>query len=495
MRVSRIYGDFRKSKNFTLTNDAAALNGTKSGPNWLRLVIADDGTTYDLYSSSDGVDWDLERNDTLPQPLDASDDALQFGPAGYFANQDSGPFVITIERFFQAPINTVLPAITGTLAEGQTLTLSNGTWDPAATSYARQWLRNGVSIGGATSTTYALQAADTGATNNGGSKSATAAGVGPIVGIPINTVAPAITGTVTVGSLLTCSSGTWSGGGSLSYAYQWKVDGVTIVGATSSTYTILTADQAGQFTCVVTATNAAGAGTPATSNTTVAVPDPSFSSTVLLLGFDGVDAATTSTDASGTTPHTLTFSGDAQLDTAQKQFGSASVIFDGTADHISIPSNSDFHFTNQPFTIELWVRFNVVQTNQAFISKNPTTASTRDWNFGMFGGHLNCTVTVGSTGTVIASAVPWAATTGVWYHVAVDRSGNDFRVYANGVMLGKVIAALTLNSQAGSVFIGRETSLSWPLNGWIDEIRVTKGVARYATDGSFTVPPRAFPRA
>jgi hypothetical protein len=99
MRVSRVYGDFRKAKNFTVTNDALATNGTKDGPNWLRIVIALDGTTYDLLSSADGETWTLERNDTLPQPLSTSSSALQFGPAAYFAAQDQGPFVINIDRF------------------------------------------------------------------------------------------------------------------------------------------------------------------------------------------------------------------------------------------------------------------------------------------------------------------------------------------------------------------------------------------------------------
>jgi hypothetical protein len=99
MLDSRIYGDFRKTKNFTITNDGAAQNGTKDGPNWLRVVIAEDGTDYTLYSSADGDEWDEELTEELPTPLEAATDALSFGPAGYFASDDNGVFVITIERF------------------------------------------------------------------------------------------------------------------------------------------------------------------------------------------------------------------------------------------------------------------------------------------------------------------------------------------------------------------------------------------------------------
>jgi hypothetical protein len=61
-----------------------------------------------------------------------------------------------------APVNTVLPAITGTVAVGSTLTLSNGTWTGTPTSYAYAWLRAGVAIAGEVAATYLLSVADIG---------------------------------------------------------------------------------------------------------------------------------------------------------------------------------------------------------------------------------------------------------------------------------------------------------------------------------------------
>lgn len=86
-----------------------------------------------------------------------------------------------------------------------------------------------------------------------------------IVEAPVNTVAPAITGTTTVGSVLTASTGTWtSAAGALSYAYQWRRNGVDIGGATASTYTLVGADETTTITVRVTATNVDGS-TAATS--------------------------------------------------------------------------------------------------------------------------------------------------------------------------------------------------------------------------------------
>jgi hypothetical protein len=81
---------------------------------------------------------------------------------------------------------------------------------------------------------------------------------------PVNTVAPAITGTAQEGQTLTCSTGTWSG--SPTYTYQWKRNGSNIGSATNSTYLLVTADVGQSILCTVTATNALGSSN-ANSNT------------------------------------------------------------------------------------------------------------------------------------------------------------------------------------------------------------------------------------
>jgi lysophospholipase L1-like esterase len=86
-------------------------------------------------------------------------------------------------------VNTVAPAITGTTTEGQTLTVSNGTWNVTPDSYSYVWKRGGSAISGATASTYVLVTADVGTTitctvtavkSGLTSGSATASGVGPI---------------------------------------------------------------------------------------------------------------------------------------------------------------------------------------------------------------------------------------------------------------------------------------------------------------------------
>jgi len=83
---------------------------------------------------------------------------------------------------------------------------------------------------------------------------------------PVNTVAPAITGTAQEGQTVTCSTGTWTGTPTITFAYQWKRNASNIGSATNSTYTLVTADVSQSITCQVTATNGSGSAN-ATSNT------------------------------------------------------------------------------------------------------------------------------------------------------------------------------------------------------------------------------------
>jgi hypothetical protein len=106
-----------------------------------------------------------------------------------------------------APVNTVLPAISGTTTAGSTLSTTNGTWTGTLPiAYTYQWKRNGVNIGGATSNTYLLALADLTTTitvvitaiNAAGSTGATSTGVGPITYPPATARSAMLLGQVPV---------------------------------------------------------------------------------------------------------------------------------------------------------------------------------------------------------------------------------------------------------------------------------------------------------
>jgi hypothetical protein len=75
---------------------------------------------------------------------------------------------------------------------------------------------------------------------------------------PLNLVAPVASGVVSVGSLLSCTTGTWTSTASISYSYQWQRNSVDIAGAVNPTYTAVNADLGNNITCVVSAANQYG---------------------------------------------------------------------------------------------------------------------------------------------------------------------------------------------------------------------------------------------
>jgi len=186
--------------------------------------------------------------------------------AAQLNNRILNSFVITAASTI--PINTVAPVLSGTNLVGQTLTSSTGSWTgtPPIT-FGYQWKRNSTNISSATSSAYVTVQGDLSqsilclvtATDSQGSASASSNSV-TINQIPTNTVAPVISGTQTVGQTLSTTDGTWSGTPTITFTYQWKRNGSNIVGATSSTYLLVTADNGAGTTiqCVVTGTNSIG---------------------------------------------------------------------------------------------------------------------------------------------------------------------------------------------------------------------------------------------
>ena len=192
-----------------------------------------------------------------------------------------------------APVNTVAPTVSpsGTQITGTVITASVGTWTGTPTiTYEYRWTRNGSPISGAVNSTYTIQAADDGttircevrgtnayATSSFVPSSNSVSAVNAIA--PVNTVAPVISGSTTLGSTLTSTTGTWTGIPTPTYSYQWKRNGSNIGGATASTYVTTLADSSANITCDVTATNTGGSVT-AGSNT-ITLPSYAPVNTVL----------------------------------------------------------------------------------------------------------------------------------------------------------------------------------------------------------------------
>ena len=161
--------------------------------------------------------------------------------------------------------NSVPPAISGTPTIGSTLTSSTGTFSPSPVTRTYQWMRGDEEIAGATARTYRVTTADVGSTlrvevtasRTGLAPLTVASAPTPVIpeNVITTTTAPAITGTPTVGSALTVSTGAFDPS-TVTRAYQWNRDGVAIAGATARTYRATAADVDAALTVTLTVTKA-----------------------------------------------------------------------------------------------------------------------------------------------------------------------------------------------------------------------------------------------
>lgn len=272
--------------------------------------------------------------------------------------------------------------------------------------------------------------------------------------------------------------------------------------ATSSGATTLSA-AVGNFSLTGQAANSirgyrlsgdAGAYAATGQSAGLGLSDPNFSSVSLLLHMDGSNGSTTFIDSSANS-FAVTALGNVQISTAQSKFGGASAIFDGSGDYLSISDSDVFSFGNGAFTIEAWVRF--ASGAGTFTIASQYGSNTSNYAFSYYWTNTNngptfAYSTSGTSRTTLSKT--FAIATNTWYHFAIARSANTLYWFADGVLLGtSALSSTAFFNSTSPVFIGAGSSVSPTafMNGYIDELRITKGVARYTTN--FTPPAAAFP--
>ena len=218
----------------------------------------------------------------------------------------------------------------------------------------------------------------------------------------------------------------------------------------------------------------------------------------VMLHFNGDDASTTITDEKG---NTWTAVADAQLDTAQKKFGSASLLSDGVGDCITATDSSNFNLSDQNFTIDFWVRFaSLGHTYQYFYMhcSNPWLNGIEmimlDW-----GGatKVRFEYYINSAGQISFESAELDIATDTWYHFALVRNGSDLSFYKDGVSKGSQnIGSVSFPDYAHSPVIGAsdyyygDSHHYQPVYGWIDEFRLSVGIARWTEN--FTPPTEEY---
>lgn len=220
--------------------------------------------------------------------------------------------------------------------------------------------------------------------------------------------------------------------------------------------------------------------------------------TKYLLHMDGANNGKTFTDTLG---HVFTPYGGVTTSTAQFKFGGSSAKFDGVdGTYMLSPTSTDYEFRTGDFTIEFWTY--VVAADSAdgnselvapFVSTDGAFRPGESCDFALhfhenYGRLYFCRQESGTNYCVGSNAGVFSY--GSWHHLAYVRKSGNLTIFVNGVNVGSglfdrditVTQPLRLGKSRGGNFF----NAIWTLNGYLDEVKITKGVARYTAN--FTPP-------
>ncbi len=170
--------------------------------------------------------------------------------------------------------------------------------------------------------------------------------------------------------------------------------------------------------------------------------------------------------------------GNARLSTSIKKFGASSLYLDGTGDYANVQSNPDFNFGTGDFCLEAWVYPTSTGTYRTLFDLR--TASPADGGGIVLGitdanqlyFYHNFNFRIGPVGTISQNT---------WTHIALAKVSGNTRAFVNGTQVGATYTD-TNNYAARPLRIGADPNGSFAFTGYLDEIRVSKGSARYTTN-------------
>jgi hypothetical protein len=193
------------------------------------------------------------------------------------------------------------------------------------------------------------------------------------------------------------------------------------------------------------------------------------------------------------TPKTITAVGNASVTTDVAKWnqgsGGSSLAFDGNGDYLQLSSdtNSSFNFDTQDFSVECWFYRASSSGRQDLMGRYNTTPT----GFGLGTSYAASGDAIWYYGnTIILQAAGASWTAGIWNHIAITRAGTALRMFINGNLVASTTNSTNYNA-GNPLQIGSTGNTQIFLNGYIDDLRITKGIARYTKN--FLPPPAQLP--
>ena len=218
------------------------------------------------------------------------------------------------------------------------------------------------------------------------------------------------------------------------------------------------------------------------------VPDPYGANVSLLLHMNGADDGVAFTDSS-LNNHVVSARNSARTKTDVVKYGSASGGFGGSGSAVWANAHPTFNFGANPFTIEFWTYLNSRAAPIGFGSQSTASGTGTAWVLSWATSSQIQFAYSFDGSTQLQKAVTWSPVVSTWYHLAVTRdAAGMLRIFVDGAQLlsTDITTAALHNSTAPLVFGCRYSTWLNSLNGYLDDVRITNGVARYTA--AFTRP-------
>jgi hypothetical protein len=179
--------------------------------------------------------------------------------------------------------------------------------------------------------------------------------------------------------------------------------------------------------------------------------------------------------------------GNAQVSTAQSKFGGSSLFFDGSGDALFMPSANQSFSLGATFTVEFWLYNTMTSGFGGVIGQTGT-----NWYTGIPITYVGGGASTFSLNSYAGSLTVSGLSNSTWYHVAIVSLNNVATMYINGNPVSGPLSQAVTGTPA-YVTIGKHdgTNGIGDFSGFIDDLRITKGIARYVS--SFTPPTIALP--
>jgi len=185
-----------------------------------------------------------------------------------------------------------------------------------------------------------------------------------------------------------------------------------------------------------------------------------------------------------TNAFTITRNGDTKVQSVNpfQQNTGKSLYFDGTGDYLTTLAKDSLSFGTGDFTVEAWVYFASIAADRGILGSSAGGGYDFVWRTS---NGLN----IGRVNTAFDNSFAFTPVANTWYHIAYSRSGTSLRAFVNGTQVGTTATNSTAYNSVTAVIVGGSTTADRLMNGYIDDLRITKGYARYTSN--FTAPTSA----